>query len=101
MLITKGDDLESQQGGASYGYINGVIARLSREYDVPLLDLRQAVYGLPNHGFKPDGFHYNTPPDGHSCYFLGDSMNYGYTIRNLTALQMLDALRREVLSVGT
>ena len=98
VLITKGDDLESRDNSAPYGYINGIIARLSREYDVPLLDLRQAVYGLPNHGFNPDGFHYNTPPDGHSAYFLGDWLKYGYTIRNLTALQMLDALRRQVLS---
>ena len=98
VLITKGDDLESRDNSAPYGYINAIIARLSREYDVPLLDLRQAILNLPNRGFNPDGFHYNTPPDGKSCYFLGDHLQYGYTIRNLTALQMLDAIRRQVLS---
>jgi LysM repeat protein len=100
VLLTKGDDLESRDNSAPYGYINAIIARLSREYDVPLLDLRQAIWNLPNHGFNSDGFHYNTPPDGKSCFFSGDPMQYGYTVRNLTALQMLDALRRQVLSVG-
>lgn len=97
VLITKGDSLESRDNNAPYGYINAIIARLSREYDVPLLDLHQAISNLPNTGFNSDGFHYNTPPDNTSCYFLGDSMRYGYTIRNLTALQMLDAIRRQVL----
>ena len=99
VLITKGDDLESRDNTAPYGYINDIIRRLSREYDVPLLDLRQAVSGLPNRGFNTDGFHYNTPPDNESCYFDTNHMQYGYTIRNLTALQMLDALRRQVLSL--
>ncbi len=98
VLITKGDSLESRDNTAPYGYINGIIARLSREYDVPLLDLHQAISGLPNTGFNPDGFHYNTPPDGKSAYFLGDWMRYGYTIRNLTALQMLDAIRRQIIN---
>ena len=98
VLITKGDSLESRDNTAPYGYINAIIARLSREYDVPLLDLHQAIVPLPNTGFNPDGFHFNAPPDGKSCNFLGDWMRYGYTIRNLTALQMLDAIRRQVIS---
>ncbi len=98
VLMTKGDDLEHRDNSAPSGYINDIIRRLSREYDVPLLDLRQAINGLPNLGFNSDGFHYNTPPDGKSCYFDAEHMKYGYTIRNLTALQILDALRRQVLS---
>jgi uncharacterized protein YraI len=97
VLITKADDLESKEDTAASGYINGVIVRLSHEYDVPLLDLRQAIDPLPNRGLKPDGFHYNLPPDGLTANFTGDHLNYGFTVRNLTALQMLDALRRYVL----
>ena len=41
-----------------------------------------------------DLFH---PPDGRSADFTGDHLNYGYTLRNLTALQMLDALRTQAL----
>jgi LysM repeat protein len=99
VLITKGDDLEHRDNSASSGYINDIIRRLSREYDVPLLDLRQAINGLPNLGFNSDGFHYNTPSDGKSCYFDSAHLQYGYTVRNLTALQMLDALRRQVVGL--
>jgi LysM repeat protein len=99
VLITKGDDLEHRDNSASSGYINDIIRRLSREYDVPLLDLRQAINGLPNLGFNSDGFHYNTPSDGKSCYFDSAHLQYGYTMRNLTALQMLDALRRQVVGL--
>jgi hypothetical protein len=97
VLITKADDLESKEDTAPAGFTNGVIRRLAQEYDVPLLDLRAAVDPLPNHGCGPDGFHYNVPPDGQSANFDTAHLLYGYTVRNLTALQVLDALRRDVL----
>jgi len=100
VLITKADDLESVENTAPPGYTNAVITRLSGEYQVPLLDLRQAIDPLPKRGLKQDGFHYNLPPDGRTTYFTGDDLNYGFTIRNLTALQMLDALRQEVMYGG-
>jgi hypothetical protein len=40
---------------------------------------------------------YNAPPNGQSIYFTGDNLKYGYTIRNLTALQALDAVRRLII----
>lgn len=98
VLFTKGDDLESTKYHAPAGYINAIIERLSREYSVPLLDLHQVSIKLPNSGFGSDGFHFNVPPDGRTAFFTGDHMNYGYTIRNLTALQMLDAVRRLILT---
>jgi LysM repeat protein len=98
VLFTKGDDLESTKYQAPAGYMNDIIKRLSREYNVPLLDLHQVTVKLPNGGFGSDGFHFNVPPDGRTAFFTGDHMNYGYTIRNLTALQMLDAVRRLILT---
>ena len=47
ILVTKADDIESLQGGASYGYINGVIRALAVEYQMPLLDLYAATRDLP------------------------------------------------------
>ena len=98
VLFTKGDDLEFTKYQAPEGYINTIIQKLSREYSVPLLDLHQVTVKLPNGGFGSDGFHFNVPPDGRTAFFTGDHMNYGYTIRNLTALQMLDAVRRLILT---
>ena len=47
VLVTKADDIESIQGGASDGYINGVIRRLAAEYQMPLMDLWAATRDLP------------------------------------------------------
>ncbi|MCL5996461.1 MAG: LysM peptidoglycan-binding domain-containing protein, partial [Chloroflexi bacterium] len=97
VLITKADDLEAERSSAQSGYINAVIAQISREYGVPLLDLRAALANTPNRGLGKDGYHYNMPPDGRSTDLTGDHLNYGFPMRNLTALQVLDALRRSVL----
>lgn len=101
VLITKADDLESRDNNAPYGYINGKIAQLASEYQVPLLNLRQVVQRLPNGGTTGDGFHYNYPGDNRSAWFTPDYLQYGYNQRNLTALQALDVLRRKVIQPGT
>ena len=97
VLETKGDDLESTRYGGPSGTINNIIIKLSSEYGVPLLDLHAVVSRLPNGGFGTDGYHYNVPPDAQTANFTGTHMNYGYTIRNLTSLQALDAVRRLVI----
>ncbi|MCS7059785.1 MAG: LysM peptidoglycan-binding domain-containing protein [Anaerolineae bacterium] len=97
VCLTKGDDLESTDSQAPYGYINDIIRRLSREYGVPLLDLRQALAALPNRGFEADGFHINKPPDGQSANLTGSYLSYGYNMYNLTALRALDVIRRQVI----
>ncbi len=97
VLITKADDLESLEDGAPNGYINGVSVQMSGDYRVPLLDLRQAVAPLPNRGLLPDGFHYDYPGDGQFANFTDGYLDYGFNMRNLTGLPVLDALRRQVL----
>ncbi|HEY3341026.1 MAG TPA: LysM peptidoglycan-binding domain-containing protein, partial [Anaerolineae bacterium] len=97
ILTTKGDDLEHTRYNGPSGAINAVITKLSREYGVPLLDLYPVVAKLPANGFGTDGFHYNVPPDAQTANFTGTHLNYGYTIRNLTSLQALDAVRRLVI----
>jgi len=97
VLMTKADDLESKEDTAPVGFTNDTIRRLAQEYDIPLLDLRHAVEPLPNLGCGPDGFHYNSPPDGQTTTFDTAHLIYGFNMRNLTALQALDALRRYVL----
>jgi hypothetical protein len=97
VLMTKADDLESKEDTAPVGFTNDTIRRLALEYDIPLLDLRKAVEPLPNFGCGPDGFHYNSPPDGQTTTFDAAHLIYGFNMRNLTALQALDALRRYVL----
>lgn len=55
VLVTKADDLESQQGGAPVGYLNDVVRKLGKEYDVPVIDFWAATRTLPNHGMRWEG----------------------------------------------
>jgi hypothetical protein len=93
VVATKADNLE---GGDR---INGLIARLAWEYDIPLWNFWSAVQPLPYHGLSRDGFHLTQRPDYHNYYFdLPSSKWSGWMMRNLTALQVLDAARAEILS---
>lgn len=54
ILMTKADDLESQQGGAPPGFINNVIRAVGAQYGVPVIDLWQATRGLTDRGLAPE-----------------------------------------------
>jgi hypothetical protein len=94
IIATKADNLEGNN------LINQTIARLALEYDIPLWNFWLAVLPLPNHGLlttnasgESDMFHL-THSEGY--YFYNDPNNTmsGWSVRNLTALQALDAVRR-------
>ena len=89
ILSTKGDNLEGDHR------INRTIACLAQEYEVPLWNFWAAIQPLPAHGLQPDLEHLTYgPPD-----FSDDSaMQTAWTVRNLTALQALDAVWRSVTS---
>jgi hypothetical protein len=77
---------------------NNVIINVAHSYDTPLLNYYSAMETLPHHGVGDDDVHPTIPPDNNTANFSADSLQYGYTLRNLTALQMLDAIWRQVLS---
>ena len=94
ILATKADNLEGNH------LINQTIAQLAWEYDIPLWNFWQAVQPLPHHGLinltddgKPDMFHL-THGDNHYNYSDLQALKSGWAIRNLTALQVLDAVWR-------
>lgn len=76
---------------------NQVIIATARAYDIPLWDYYQAMVALPNNGLAPDGVHPSSPPDGLTTVFDAEHLRYGYTVRNLTALQVLYTLWQQVL----
>jgi hypothetical protein len=82
---------------ARVGQWNDIIRTTARQYDVPLLDYWYALQKAPNQGISADGVHPSAPPGSTTGYLTGPNLDYGFTIRNLTALQMLDALWHEVL----
>src|SRR5215213_8922824 len=87
ILSTKGDNLEGDYR------INRTIACLAQEYDVPLWNFWSAIQSLPNHGLQPDLEHLTY---GITDFDDPHAMQSAWTLRNLTALQALDAVWRGV-----
>jgi uncharacterized protein YraI len=88
ILGTKADNVEGD------GSVNAFIAQLARDYDVPLWNFWLASRALPDYGLRPDGFHltwtthnYNNP----------EAFEAGWSVRNLTALMVLDVVWREAM----
>jgi hypothetical protein len=87
ILATKADNSEGD------GTINATIARLAREYDLPLWNYWRAVQSLPNQGLQEDGVHLTWGPNRFDDPKL---LQLAWPVRNLTALQVLDALRQVI-----
>lgn len=86
ILSTKADDME---GGARFNFI---IARLAREYDVPLWNFWKAASALPDFGLS-----YTYHLSWARPYFDDPkTLQTGWGVRNLTALQALDVVWRGV-----
>jgi hypothetical protein len=75
---------------------NDILSRLTDEYDIPLWNYWAALQGLPNDGLSKDGVHPSVFP-GSAADFSAPALQYGMNVRNLTALQALDAIWREVM----
>lgn len=76
---------------------NAVVIETAQRYEIPLWNYWLALQDVPGYGISADGVHPNAPPDGWSAAFDDAHLEYGITVRNLTALQALDAVRRNVL----
>ena len=88
ILFTKADDLEGD------GSFNRVSAKIAAEFNVPLWNLWQPMSQLPNNGLRQGDVH-PTFNDVSLCNFAGDDLeNYGWTVRNLSALKALDRVWR-------
>jgi len=85
VLATKADNIEGDD------HINTVIAQLAWEYDLPLWNFWAAARALPDHGLQEDQVHLTWAPNDFSEPY---NLTRGWAVRNLTALQVLDALWR-------
>lgn len=87
ILSSKGDNLEGDH------LINRSVACLAQEYGAPLWNFWSAIQPLPDHGLQPDREHLTY---GITDFDDEDAMQKAWTVRNLTALQALDAVWRAV-----
>jgi lysophospholipase L1-like esterase len=88
ILATKADNAEGDWS------INATIVRLAYEYQIPVWNFWLAVQALPQHGLRsPEHLTYGeyTPS---ADFSKTENMQYGYNVRNLTALQVLDTVWR-------
>jgi len=87
VLSTKADNTEGD------GSINSTIARLAQEYDIPLWNYWRAVQDLPDKGLQSDQVHLTWGPNRFDDAL---TMTRAWPVRNLTALQTLDAIWRAI-----
>lgn len=74
---------------------NEIIMDIAFTYDIPLWNYWLALQDLPNRGLSDDSIHpsydYRTQA---TAVFTQEGLEYGYNMRNLTALMVLDAIWR-------
>jgi Bacterial SH3 domain/GDSL-like Lipase/Acylhydrolase family len=84
---------------------NQIIRNIAQTYDIPLVDVYSALINLPNRGLNSDGVHpawiggayENYDPSGD---FTPENLQYGFPMRNLVVLQMLDTVWRQVIAAN-
>ncbi len=95
ILSTKPDNTEGDHS------INRTIAMLAHEYGLPLWNFWAVIQPLPDHGMKT-GVHLSySDKIGWADFETYGSLDYGWTMRNLSALQVLDAIREMVQAYET
>jgi hypothetical protein len=77
---------------------NQIIFDLTTEYKLPVWEYSAVMETLPNYGLTYDNVHPSSPPGSYdnAANFSPEYLRYGYVVRNLTALQILDRVWRQV-----
>lgn len=89
----RGDDPSADAWVPPY---NAVVRAVAQARQVPLIDLHRELMALPGHGLTGDRIHLNSRST--ACDFSPLGLASGNNRRNLLTLEMLDRLRRTVLS---
>jgi len=92
ILSTKADNDEGDY------FINSVTARLALEYELPLWNFWKAVQPLPKHGMRSSDHLTFAPTKSFTDFSSNEYLSYGMQVRNLTALEVLDVIRRSISS---
>lgn len=78
------------------GQFNNIVRQVAAQHGVPVWDYGGAMWGLPDHGLSVDGLHPSNPPQIGLVVNFTDEIKYGYTLRNLTALQVLHSVWSQI-----
>ena len=91
IIGTKADNFEEDES------INQTIVRLALEYEIPLWNYWLAVQSLPNQGLEKDGVHLTWGP---VRFDDPENLKLAWPVRNLTAMQALDLVWRNVADIN-
>jgi len=94
ILSTKADNAEGDH------FINYVTSRLAMEYELPLWNFWKAVQPLPEQGLRSPEHLTFALTKSFTDFSRPEYLTYGMQVRNLTALQMLDMIQRELTSAS-
>lgn len=97
IVSTIPDNLISPEAGNRVHEINAIIIAAAREFNVPLWNYWKALQPLPNKGISGDGVHPSSPPNNETAIFTPEGLGHGYNVRNLTGLQVLNAVWRAAI----
>jgi hypothetical protein len=89
VLGTKPDRYEGESN-----LINNLIRKTASAYRIPLWDYDLIAGTIPGRGLEPDGLH--MLGGGTRDFSSGSAMQAGDALEDLTALMVLDAIRREL-----
>ncbi|MAU11633.1 MAG: hypothetical protein CL607_17545 [Anaerolineaceae bacterium] len=81
---------------ATIDRFNQVIGEIAASQNLPVWDYHAALRDLPNSGLTFDNLHPSSPPNAPDTSADFERLTFGYNVRNLTALQMLDVILRVV-----
>jgi hypothetical protein len=76
---------------------NAVIRSVAEGRQIPLVDFNRDLLQLAGYGLGTDGVHPSNEEYNTSCHLDPASLAYGYNVRNLGALTMLDRLMKVVV----
>lgn len=81
---------------------NQIVREVARKYEIPLWDYYYAMAAYRETSLTFDGVHPSMPARGHDdvAIFREANLPYGYVLRNLSALHVLDALWHEIVLEG-
>jgi hypothetical protein len=75
---------------------NQIVVKIALDYQIPLLNLWQALEPLPGYGLNDDGRHLSAPIT-QAGDLTPENLQRGYPMRNLVTLQTLDKMWREAM----
>jgi hypothetical protein len=76
---------------------NAVIRGVAEGRQIPLVDFYRDLLPVRDYGLSSDGIHPTTQEYNTACHLDTASLAYGYNVRNLGALTMLDRLMKVVV----